>query len=113
MKGIFAFDVAVEDTPYGPRFTAIECNPRFNGATYPTIMANKLGIKEWSAITFNTRYRSLADIDLNQLEYDSHTGEGVILVNWGTVLAGKISIMLAGPPSRQRELEVELGTRLC
>jgi hypothetical protein len=111
MKGIFAFDVAVEHTPYGPRFTAIECNPRFNGATYPTLIAQKLGIKEWSAITMDTRHRSLATIDLDQLEYDAYRGEGVILVNWGTVLAGKLSVLLVGSAARQMALATELEAR--
>jgi len=113
MKGIFAFDVAVVDTPYGPRFPVIECNPRFNGATYPTLIAQKLGIREWSSITMDTRYRRLSDIDLGQLEYDADSGEGVILVNWGTVLAGKLSVLLAGSVPRQEALAIELGTRLC
>lgn len=113
IKGIFAFDVAVVDTPYGPRFPVIECNPRFNGATYPTLIAQKLGIKEWSAINMDTRYRSLADIDLSRLEYDADSGEGLILVNWGTVLTGKLSVLLAGSAARQEALAIELGTRLC
>ena len=112
MKGVFAFDVAVVTTPYGPRFPVIECNPRFNGATYPTLIAKKLGITQWSAMTFDTRHRNLADINLERIEYDAYTGEGVILVNWGTVLAGKLSILLAGSLSRQKALVVELDARL-
>ena len=112
MKGIFAFDVAVVRTPFGPRYTAIECNPRYNGATYPTLIAQKLGITEWCALTFDTRHRSLATIDLDNIEYDPYTGQGVILVNWGTVLAGKLSLLLAGSLSHQKSLAVELESRL-
>ena len=112
MKGIFAFDVAVINTPYGPRFTAIECNPRYNGATYPTLIAQKLGINEWSALTFDTRHRTLATLDLENIEYDPYTSQGVILVNWGTVLAGKLSLLLAGSPSQQKSLTLELESRL-
>ena len=43
MKGIFAFDVAIVQTDSGLRFPALECNPRFNGASYPTLIAQKLG----------------------------------------------------------------------
>jgi len=39
MKGFFAFDLAV--TKDG-KYAVIECNPRVNGATYPTIIALKL-----------------------------------------------------------------------
>ena len=112
MKGIFAFDVAVMQTDRGLRFPAIECNPRFNGASYPTLIAQKLGISEWSAITFSTEHRNLADIDLSEIEFDSKSGEGAIIVNWGTILEGKLVILLAGSEAYQQALAVELAARL-
>ena len=112
MKGIFAFDVAVMQTDRGLRFPAIECNPRFNGASYPTMIAQKLGISEWSAITFSTEHRNLADIDLSEIEFDSKSGEGAIIVNWGTILEGKLVILLAGSEAYQQALAVELAARL-
>ena len=113
MKGIFAFDVAVVQTENGPRFPAIECNPRFNGASYPTLIAQKLDIKEWSTLTFSTKYRNLNNIDLSDIEFDKKSGEGMILVNWGTVLAGKVMILIAGSREYQEVLKVELEARLC
>ncbi len=112
MKGIFAFDVAVVQTDSGLRFPAIECNPRFNGASYPTLIAQKLGISEWRAITVSTEHRDLRYVDLSGIEFDKETQEGVILVNWGTVLAGKLMVLLAGTASRQEELRIELASRL-
>ncbi len=112
MKGIFAFDVSVEESPSGTRFRAIECNPRFNGASYPTLIAQKLDIPEWSAVTMSTRYRSLENIDVRDLEFNMQTGEGVIIVNWGTILAGKLVILFAGSPEVQRELQVAIAPRL-
>ena len=112
MKGIFAFDVAVVQTKKGLRFPAIECNPRFNGASYPTMIAHKLDIPEWSALTFSTKHRKLADIDLSEIEFDKKTGEGAIIVNWGTILEGKIVFLLAGSPAFQEALAVELAARL-
>ena len=112
MKGIFAFDVAVVQTERGLRFPAIECNPRFNGASYPTMIAQKLNIPEWSAITLSTEHRTLADIDLSDIEFDRKSGEGAIIVNWGTVLEGKLVILLAGSQAYQQALEVELAARL-
>ena len=112
IKGIFAFDVAVVETNRGTRFPAIECNPRFNGASYPTLVAGKLGIPEWSAVTMSTYHRQLSTIDLSGIEYDPGTGEGVILVNWGTVLAGKLVVLLAGSREVQDALFVELASRL-
>ena len=39
-------------------------------------------------------------------------GEGVILVNWGTVLEGKLLVLFAGSRKRQDALMQELATRL-
>jgi hypothetical protein len=113
MKGIFAFDVAVVQTDRGLRFPVIECNPRFNGASYPTMIAQKFDIPEWSAISLSVKYRNLADIDIQDVEFDMKTGEGAILVNWGTVLEGKLMIMLAGSREYQDALALELKARLC
>lgn len=113
MKGIFAFDVAVVKTDKGWRFPAIECNPRYNGASYPTIIANKLNITQWTALTFTTKYRNLSDIDLTGIEYDTKTGEGAIIVNWGIISEGKLVILLAGSFEYQNVLELELKERLC
>jgi hypothetical protein len=112
MKGIFAFDVAVVETPDGLRFAAIECNPRFNGASYPTVIAQKLDVPEWTARTFLTSHRSLSGIDLSGIEYDMKTGEGLVIVNWGTLLEGKLVLLLAGSPAYQDALLEELKYRL-
>ncbi len=112
MKGIFAFDVAVVQTKRGLRFPAIECNPRFNGATYPTAIAHKLDIPEWSAVTMKTAHRTLSSIDLSGIEFDPKTGTGVIIVNWGTVLVGKLLMMIAGSSVQQEAFRLELESRL-
>jgi hypothetical protein len=112
IKGIFAFDVAVVQTPQGLRFPAIECNPRFNGASYPTLIANKLGIKRWRAIALRTGHRRLDKIDLADIEFDPRTGQGVVLVNWGPVLEGKLLVLLAGDPAQQLAFEHALQQRL-
>lgn len=112
MKDIFAFDLAVVETPDGLRFPAIECNPRFNGASYPTVIAQKLDIPEWSAVTFKTGHRKLADLALEDIEFDMKTGEGLVIINWGTVLKGKLVLLLAGSPDYQEALRDELMHRL-
>jgi hypothetical protein len=112
IKGIFAFDVAVVEGDGGVDYLAIECNPRFNGASYPTAIARKLELPRWLARAFPTRHRSLADIDLDGIEYDRRTGEGVILVNWGPVLVGKLLFLIAGPEQVQAGLTRELRIRL-
>lgn len=112
MRGIFAFDVAVLQTNRGLRFPAIECNPRFNGASYPTSIAHKLDIPEWSAVSLATRHRRLTEVDLDGLEYNMRTGTGVVIVNWGTVLVGKLMFLLAGTEQQQSALLMELKSRL-
>lgn len=112
MKGIFAFDVAVVEAETGVDYLAIECNPRFNGASYPTGIAQKLDIRRWCSDNFTTKYRSLDKIDLGDLEYDRNTGTGVIIVNWGSVLVGKLGVLLAGSIEQQEELRQLLKQKL-
>lgn len=112
MKGIFAFDVAVVETESETQYYAIECNPRFNGASYPTGIAQKLNIDSWSSDNLTTRYKSLDEIDLKDLEYDRASGTGIILVNWGSILVGKLGVLLAGTIAQQQELKQELRSRL-
>ncbi len=112
MKGIFAFDVAVVKTDNDVDYFAIECNPRFNGASYPTGIAQKLGIESWCSDNLTTKYRSLDQIDISDLVYDSNKGTGAIIVNWGGVLVGKLGMLLAGSIEQQNELRQLLEQRL-
>ena len=111
MKDIFAFDVAATDADK-PEYYAIECNPRFNGASYPTGIARKLKLQSWSSETFTTQANSLFDLDLTDLEYNSATDYGVIIVNWGTILVNKLGVMLVGSIAQQNELRKQLKARL-
>ncbi|MGV2829779.1 ATP-grasp domain-containing protein [Myxosarcina sp. GI1(2024)] len=112
MREIFAFDVAAVDKEGETKYYAIECNPRFNGASYPTGIARKLEINSWSSETFLTKHKSLEEIDLSGLEYDASQRKGVILVNWGSVLVGKLAVLLAGSIAQQDELRQSLRQRL-
>lgn len=112
MKDIFAFDVAAVETETGIDYFAIECNPRFNGASYPTGIAQKLNIDRWCSDNFATKYRSLKEIDLGELSYDPQTKTGVILVNWGSVLVGKVGVLLAGSIEQQKVLRRYLQQKL-
>jgi hypothetical protein len=112
MKEIFAFDVAVVEEATQTRYLAIECNPRFNGASYPTGIAKKLKLSSWSSETFTTQYRSLDQIDLSGIEFNPKTDTGVAIVNWGCILVGKIGILLAGSVEKQHELRAMLKQRL-
>lgn len=112
MKGLFAFDAAVVEGAEHKQYLAIECNPRFNGSSYPTLIARKLNIPQWSSETFATSCRSLTELDLRGLEFDPEVGTGIILINWGTLLVGKISVLLAGRTLQQTQLRHRLQARL-
>lgn len=112
MKEIFAFDIAVVPGDDGNRYLSLECNPRFNGASYPTGIAKKLNLENWAGETFSTEFRHLQDLDIQDLEFDSSRGTGIVLVNWGSILVGKIVILLVGTMEEQKELRMELKQRL-
>ncbi|MFG6096695.1 ATP-grasp domain-containing protein [Leptothoe sp. ISB3NOV94-8A] len=108
MRGTFGFDVAVADFPTGPLYLAIECNPRYNGSSYPTEIAARLNVPSWCSETLHTDCRQLADLSLDGLEFDPITKTGVVLVNWGTIQAGKVTVLLAGSPVQQMELSQQI-----
>lgn len=112
MQEIFAFDVAVVEDGDQSRYYVLECNPRFNGSSYPTEIARKLGLTEWTTENFTTAHRSLSNLDLTDLEYDTDSGTGVILVNWGTVRVGKLGVLIAGSPQQQQAMRSQLQQRL-
>ncbi|MEO0758294.1 MAG: ATP-grasp domain-containing protein [Cyanobacteria bacterium J06648_16] len=96
MKGTFAFDVAVVEGADGPQYLAIECNPRFNGSSYPTEIAEQLGVAAWRSEVLHPQCRSLAELNWEGLEFNPVTKTGVVLVNWGTIQAGKLAVLVAG-----------------
>jgi hypothetical protein len=112
MRDVFAFDVGVVETPEGTRYRPIECNPRFNGASYPTGVAKKLGADEWLALHCSTSLRDLRDLDLRGLEFNPRIKKGIALVNWGIILAGKLGVLIAGNRAEQTALRHELALRI-
>ena len=112
MRGIFAFDLALLGEGRKRPGSVLECNPRYNGATYPTLIAEKLGVASWFSEIFETRKNHLAEIDLRGIEFDPSTKAGIVLINWGTILSGKVEIMFAGNENQQAELRSGLVARL-
>lgn len=101
MKGVFAFDVAI--TKEGP--LVIECNPRFNGSTYPTKLASKLGISSWLATSVELNSDVLDELNILDLEYDAQTQTGIIVYNWGCVLNRKLGVLIAAD-SREKQQDI-------
>lgn len=112
MQEIFAFDVAVANDAGAEQFYLLECNPRFTAASYPTIVAQKIHATQWSTATVQTVQHDLRVIDFADLAYDPVKRDGVILINWGTILHGKLMIMLVGTEERQEELLDEFKLRV-
>lgn len=104
LRGIFAFDVAVTEEEGKKHYLPLECNPRYNGATYPTLIAKKLGIKSWTSVILKCGYNSIQDLPLKEYEYNCQSESGIILVNWGTVTAGKLGVLAAGPQEKREEI---------
>lgn len=105
MIGWFAFDVAVtEDGEY----YLIECNPRWNGATFPSTVAQRLGIRQWIAKNFAVRATSLDNVELNGLGYRSSHRTGAIVFNWGIIGDHKLGIMIVGTPNEQARIAGQL-----
>jgi hypothetical protein len=109
MKGVFAFDVAVDAS--GNPFV-LECNPRWNGATYFTRVAQRLGVEFWTGRNCATRFRTLAGIDLGDCEYRPGKSSGAVIVNWGTILLNKLGILLIGDEQERMVLDRQLTAML-
>ncbi len=112
MQGIICFNMAVVQTKHGLRFPLIKCTPRYKDITYSSLIAQKLNIPQWCTVTLATRFRSIEEIDIKDIEYNCNTGEGAIIVNWGSIIHGKLTYMLSGETEYQEILANELKARL-
>lgn len=112
MEDVFAFDVAVSTGPQGLAYDLIECNPRYTAATYPAIVAKKLNIACWMSLIIDVPFRSFAGFDIKDLEYQSKTQQGLILINWGTIEYGRLMFMMVGTPEQQLALVAQIRHRL-
>jgi hypothetical protein len=100
LDGIFALDVAVtqDDT-----YVLLECNPRWNGSTYPTLVAERLRAKEWEYVTIRLEARSLGEVSLGgDVVYDPLRGSGAIIINWGVIKFGKLGVLVIGTQKERR-----------
>ena len=83
LRGVFAFDVAI--TPQGKVYI-IECNPRPNGATYPTGVTQRLSTQcGWTSIKLTgLNGLSLKRFDLKRFEFNPKTKTGLVVTLWGS-----------------------------
>ncbi len=121
LRGIFGLDVAAVPNSFGLgegtiEFYFVECNPRWNGASYPTRIADlrKLNVPNWSATYVNFSAGTSAKDLIKQLrkrglEYNPQNKVGVVIFNWGPISSGKAGVMLIGSTEEQRALRQELS----
>jgi len=106
LRGKMGIDVAV--TADGSYFV-LECNPRWTGALYPMVIAQRLGAAEWSTLHTPVRAQRLKDIALGDLQYDPRRKTGAVLVNWGGIRYQWLELLLIGPKAVQQELRAALS----
>lgn len=110
LEGICGFDVVI--TGSGKTYI-IENNPRFTGASYVTLAAQKLAIPSWAAYKLPTSHNSPEMLgDLEGLAYDKASKIGVIIMN-NALLAiegqqSKVEVLIAGTPDDQAAIETDL-----
>jgi hypothetical protein len=112
MKSTWAFDVAV--TP-GRGALFIEANPRWNGASYYSHPAERLNAQAWEGqyvkprhTNFDFMFREYAD-----WEYNPSHGSGIILINWGTIAAHKLGLLVIGTPEQRESLLNTFRSKYC
>jgi hypothetical protein len=110
LRGVFAFDLAATGYPRDPQYRLLECNPRWNGASYLWFTARKLGTGAWMGLTL-TCAGDFAAFDLEDLEYRSSRGFGLLVVNWTRCRHGKIFVLAVGRPEEQQVLLKEMARR--
>lgn len=114
VEAIMALDVAVNLT--NPEIAyIIDPNIRPNGSSYPTAVAERLGVDEWSC--FNVPIREGLDLEtairlLGDIEYNPGTGRGVVIVNPGIAKMHKLGLFFAGPEAEQQLLIAQVQERL-
>ncbi len=111
LDGTWAFDVAV----CGKQAYLIECNPRWNGASYFSKPAELLNAKEWEGVNVTTSHNSFAFFgdSFRELEYDPVHGTGIVIINWATVLHGKLGLLVVGDLETRERLLSEFKNRFC
>ncbi|KKQ60151.1 MAG: hypothetical protein US81_C0029G0001 [Parcubacteria group bacterium GW2011_GWE2_38_18] len=98
MRNVFAYDVAVIKKNGRYEYLVLEENPRYNGSSTPTIIAEKLRHRgTWLAKPFQLG-KELTDVDLGEILYSRKTGQGVVPHITSTAKTKKeISVTLLAP----------------
>jgi len=112
MKSTWAFDVAVAPTR-GALF--IEANPRWNGASYYSHPAERLKAKAWEGQYVQPKHTNFDFLfrDCSDWEYSPSHKTGIVIINWGTVVAHKLGLLVIGEPEQRESLLNTFRSRYC
>lgn len=107
LRGVFGIDVAVTSYNGEEKYFVIECNPRWNGSSYPTRIAEKLGVSAWRAeYIYTGPCKSLEEflsaLRNTHLEYNPQKKRGVVVFNWGPIKDGKVGVMFISTDPKER-----------
>lgn len=112
VRGIISFKLAKVETEKGISYPIIKCTTRYRNYVYSALVARKLNISQWGNITINTRFTDLSDLDIKNIEYNKKSGEGVIIINWGGLLTGRITLLLSGSEKYRKHIASNLIKKL-
>tara|TARA_B100000508_G_scaffold92125_1_gene71911 strand:+ start:1070 stop:2251 length:1182 start_codon:yes stop_codon:yes gene_type:complete len=95
----------------------IEANPRWNGASYYSKPAERLGVGAWEGQYVKPKIGDLRFIlnDPSDWEYSRARGNGIVIINWGPILGDppKLGLLVVGDPSQRTRLLQTFEARYC
>lgn len=106
IRNIFAFDVAVIKRNGKIEYLMIECNPRYNGSSTPTIICSRLNYRgPWVSRPFAFN-GDISNIDLGDLAYNKNRKSGIVVHIASTARFGEISATIMA----RNEVEIQKYT---
>ncbi len=118
MKRSWALDIAMEPLR---GVLGIETNPRWNGCSYYSKVAERLDANHWEGQYVYPKNGDLRFIlrDPSDWEYNPSSGSGIVIINWGPILGTpgrlppKLGLLVIGEPSQRQRLLETFEARYC
>ncbi len=88
------------------KFVVLECNPRFGGGTYPSMLAQRLNITQWLYRKFKIQnFKQLESINQkHNIFYNPVTQKGILVLHWEKDRNIICNIFIAGNDSEQEAI---------
>ena len=105
MRGHVSFNLIALPKRKGKySYWIIECNPRWGASAHFKYLGDRLGVDSWCTTTVKTTKTDLNEISFKSFEFNPKTRQGAVVVNWGTIILGKLQVFLAGKPEEWSQL---------